>query len=681
MTMKAYSLLTVKSVDEEKRIIRGIASTPTVDRVGDIVVSTGARFKTPMPLMLYHNDRLPVGQVVFAKATADGIPFEATLPDVIEPGTVKDRVDEAWHSVKYKLLAAVSIGFSPIEGAVELLKTGGLKFLEWDWLELSLVAIPANPDAVIQSFKSMDSASIRRAFAQSPDGDEERAALIKSIETKQRAAIGRSAVPVVRLPASPGASGNSISNSNPKPEEGTMNILEQIKQYEATRATKSARMVEIMKASAEAGATLDAAQEEEYDTLASEVKAVDAHLKRLQDLQAANVAAAAAVPAAAGTDPAAAAAARSGAPAVVRSVKNDEPGVGFAKFAMAMFAGKGDVASAKAFAEHTFGNDTRLQSVMKAAVAAGTTTSPTWAGNLVEYQNLSGEFVEFLRPRTITGQMGVGNVPALRRVPFNVRIPGKTSAGRAQWTGEGYRKPVTASGYEAAELKWAKIAAISVVTEELERFADPSIQLLVRDDLAEAVIERADEDFVDPDKAVGTGANASPASITNGVTPIPATGDPSVDIPALWAVADASNLPVGSAVYITDTATVRALSGRKTPLGAREYPNVTMMGGDIDGVPVIVSNYVPTGLFILAFASEIYLSDDGVVNIDVSREATIVMDDDATATPTMAQLVSMFQTNQLAIRAERYINWKKRRPQAVAFLSGVAWGTAAEPGS
>jgi hypothetical protein len=192
-----------------------------------------------------------------------------------------------------------------------------------------------------------------------------------------------------------------------------------------------------------------------------------------------------------------------------------------------------------------------------------------------------------------------------------------------------------------------------------------------------------DVDFVDPDKAVGTGASASPASITNGVTPIPSSGTDAdsvrADIAALWAEADATNLPTASAVYITDAKTARALSLLRNPLGATEFPGVTMAGGSIDSVPLIVSNYVPSdssgSLFILAFASEIYLADDGVVTIDLSKEATIFLDDDAAnATPTAAQLVSMFQTNQTAIRAERWCRWQKRRPQAVAFLDGVNWG-------
>ncbi len=462
-----------------------------------------------------------------------------------------------------------------------------------------------------------------------------------------------------------------------------MTLQEQLEKLRATRDAHQKKLNEVVQKSMDEGRSMDTGEKEEFDSIEDQIKALDDDIERYTRLLAAQ--AKAAVPAAqvvqeqgSATDPKRAA---GKGPALIHSRKNEEQGIGFARFAMAMYAGKGDVSSAKAFSENVFRDDIRLNEIMKAAVAAGNTTDPSWAGSLVQYQNLSSEFVDFLRPRTIIGQLGVGNVPGLRRVPFNVRIPGKTAKGRAQWVGEGYRKPVTKSGYDAAELKWAKIAGISVITEELARFSDPSIQILVRDDLSDAVIERMDEDFVDPAKAAGTGAGLSPASITNGVTPITATGDVDTDIAALWATADSTNLPVQSAVYITDSATARVLATRKNALGNREYPNVAMTGGDIDGVPLVVSNYVPAATFILAFTSEIYLADDGVVTIDISREATIIMDDDATATPTIAQIQSMFQTNQLAIRAERYVNWKKRRPQAVAYLTGVDWSNPVDPGA
>lgn len=153
---RAYSILNVKSFDDEQRIIRGIATTPETDRVGDIVVSEGVQFKNPSPLLWQHQHDKPVGTVKFSKPTAKGVEFEAQMPKIDEPGALKDRVDEAWQSVKAGLVTAVSIGFRSVDGAVERMKDGGLKFLKTEVMELSLVTIPANASAVITAIKSID---------------------------------------------------------------------------------------------------------------------------------------------------------------------------------------------------------------------------------------------------------------------------------------------------------------------------------------------------------------------------------------------------------------------------------------------------------------------------------------------------------------------------------------------
>lgn len=155
---RAYSILDCKAFDDsdEKFItIKGIASTPTPDRYGDIVEPKGAKFKTPMPLLWQHNHDAPVGHVTFAEPEEKGIPFEARIPKVSEEGTLKTRVDEAIHSLKYELVNAVSIGFSPIEYSF-MEEGNGIRFNEWEWLELSLVTIPANSEAVISAVKSFD---------------------------------------------------------------------------------------------------------------------------------------------------------------------------------------------------------------------------------------------------------------------------------------------------------------------------------------------------------------------------------------------------------------------------------------------------------------------------------------------------------------------------------------------
>ena len=160
MKDRAYAFIDIKSVNEEERIIEGIASTPSTDRMGDIVNPLGAKYTLPLPFLWQHQHDKPVGHVIEAEATAAGIRFKAKIAQTDEPGTLKDLLDFAWQSIKMKLVGAVSIGFSPIKYA--FLKEGGIEFDEWDWFELSAVTIPAQAEATITAVKSID-AGLRKA--------------------------------------------------------------------------------------------------------------------------------------------------------------------------------------------------------------------------------------------------------------------------------------------------------------------------------------------------------------------------------------------------------------------------------------------------------------------------------------------------------------------------------------
>jgi hypothetical protein len=91
-----------------------------------------------------------------------------------------------------------------------------------------------------------------------------------------------------------------------------------------------------------------------------------------------------------------------------------------------------------------------------------------------------------------------------------------------------------------------------------------------------------------------------------------------------------------------------------------------MNGGTLNGVEVVTSANVPAGVMVLLLPSEIFVADDGNVVIDASQEASLQMnstpDNPATASTVM---VSLWQNNMTALRAERFINWQRRRPQAV----------------
>lgn len=658
----AYAVLNnVKAFGDGDVTLTGMATTPAPDRMGDIIEPEGASYSNPLPLLWQHDSDSPVGTVRLGKSTNEGIPFTAKIPNVEEPGPLKDRIDTARGEVKLGLVRAVSIGFRALDW--EIMKNGGIRWTEIEILELSLVTIPANAEAIIQTVKSYGT----------------------SASAQPRTDTARVDPP---LAAGAGKPVKAIQHTGGKMSK----YAEQIRQFEATLAAKSTERDEMMDAAAAKGETLDAAQEEQYETLKADIATISKHIVRLREQEAAAATKAKPVD---GSTAATATQSRSTSVTVVH--EKPEPGIRFARFAMALCAAKGNTAQALNLMQTHYPQElpaiTVLRSAVsvgrevgqyiadlaemrtKAAVAAHDTQDATSASPLVAYNEFAGDFIEYLRPRTIIGQLG----PRLRNIPFNTHIKGQTSGGTGYWVGEGGAKPVTAYDFSDAYHQWTKVAAITVQTEELMRFSNPSSERLLRDALGGSLIERIDSDVVDP--TITATAGVRPASLTNGVTPETASGTTAAalrtDVKAVLAPMLAANLPLTDLVIVTTPALALSISLMQNALGQPEFPGMSITGGTLLGLPVIVSNYVDEGNIIFIAASEIYLSDDNIVTIDASREASIQMLDNPTNSPigsTVAtSMVSMFQTDSIALRGHRYIHWSKRRSTAVQFIDGAAY--------
>lgn len=467
---------------------------------------------------------------------------------------------------------------------------------------------------------------------------------------------------------------------------------EQIAALEATRQTKSARMTEVMQKSLDENRSTDTAESEEFDTLEGEIKTLDSDLVRLRKMERIQANTATVVDTKELED----------RPSRQDSVRGDiqlkqneklESGIAFARYAMCLTKAKGNHQVAFQLAERHYpqtesivrtlkaqaeGVDLGEMFKIKATVPAGTTTDSTWAQPLVDAQNFSGDFIEFLRPRTLIGQA------AFRSVPFNVRIGGQTSGGTAGWVGEGKSKPVTNFDYNAITVPFTKVAAIAVITQELARFSDPSAERLVRDSLADTVIARVDSDLFDPDVAAVAGVN--PDGLLNGVAPVagPTGSDPDdirCALMRLWAAWDGTNMGARPAYYTTPSI-ARSLAFKRDALGNIAFSGVTPFGGTLDGIPLRVSQYLANNggsggaPLILVDEAEIYLADDGSVTLDQSDQATIEMSNtpvgssSPTVTSNGSPFVNMWQTNSIAFRAERFIWWGPRRSGAVQWIDG-----------
>ena len=336
----------------------------------------------------------------------------------------------------------------------------------------------------------------------------------------------------------------------------------------------------------------------------------------------------------------------------------------FTRYAMAVAAGKGSLSDTLAYAKRWEGQTPEVLRYIKAVAGSSVAESPGWGSELVAPTNLAAEFVELLRHATI-----IGRIDGFRRVPFNVRVVVQTGGSTVNWVGEKAPKPVSELDFTTMTLGYDKIAGIVVLTEELVRLSSPSAEETVRRDLTEQISQFMDEQFIDP--AVAAGAN-NPASVTNGVTAVPASGttldDLLTDLNTALGKFDDAHLSTAGVTAVTTPPVARGISALRNPLGVQDSQvGMTSTGGTIMGIPVIISDSVNDGNIVFIKASEILLADDGRTTLDASNQATLDM---AGGT---APTFNLWQRNCIGIRAERWVTWQKRRAGAVQLITGAAY--------
>ena len=644
---RAYSLLQIKGVDTAARRFSGIASTPSTDRMGDIVEPTGAQFKLPLPLLWQHDAADPIGWITAAKATAKGIEIEGEVATMPEPGELQARLTQAWQMIKAGLVRGLSIGFKPLEPPEPIKGTSGLRFKLWEWLELSAVTIPANQDASISRIKSADDAIM--------------AALGRQVATM---AVPPGASGTKQLPASAGA---SITRSRKGQEVKT------ISQLREERTTKAARMQELLEACKAGDRDMDDAEAGEFDALESQVKHLDGELRQARFDQI-NSAGAKAVD---GSSVSRASASR-GPTIIVRNADKDEDfkGQAFTRKVIAKALASLEYTSPAAIAQARWGKThPQLVNVIKADVAGGGSGSGEWGAELVSADNrFTGDFIEFLHGMTVFDRL------PLRSVPAHVTIKGQDGAATGYWVGESKAIPATKPDFSTVSLTPLKVGAVAVLSNELLRDSSPSAEQWVRDALAEASAQRVDGTFLSNSAASG---GVSPAGILNGLTIGASAGatadDMRDDLAGLVNLFITNKYPMTGLVIVTTPSIAMQLALLRNSLGQREFPDVSMGGGTLEGFPVYIGHNVGAGDLILMSAPDVWKIGDGGVSISISREATIEQDNapqGATDTPvTMStKFTNMFQAESTAIKVVRSINYAKRRATAVAFIGNAEYG-------
>ncbi len=150
MIIEHKALSAVIEADEALGIITGIASAPAVDREGDSFAPDAFDFELPVPMLFGHDQREVIGKWTDVEVTPTGLMVEGRL----NLETARGR--EVYALLKSGDLRGLSVGFIP--KAASETRTGR-RITSADLLEISIVAVPANPAARILSVKGANTLS------------------------------------------------------------------------------------------------------------------------------------------------------------------------------------------------------------------------------------------------------------------------------------------------------------------------------------------------------------------------------------------------------------------------------------------------------------------------------------------------------------------------------------------
>ena len=437
----------------------------------------------------------------------------------------------------------------------------------------------------------------------------------------------------------------------------------------ATIKSKKGKIQGIMTKAADDGRTADDGEEDEIAVLEAEIERLKTNLARVEGfIDDAKTAITDATPVAGESEEEAEESAK-GATDPVKSAKgvttvkpnHAKKGIGFAQLtkakALAVLQQKnGNYVNPLDIAKHQ-GMDPRVIQALEKAVVLDTSNSSA----LIVENQLANEFIEMLRAETIVDKLS----SQMRAAPFNATIPGMATGGIAAWVGEGEAKPATNPTFNTVEIKHHKLAGIVVRTDDLLKLSSPGTDQMLRDDMIEACAALIDNTFID----TGAQTTKRPAGVLNGATKIDHTGTAvnnyRADLAALRAAFISNSLSLKGAYYVMSETRASDMSELTDALGNPYYRGMDAPFSEktLKGLPVIESESAPDVIALIK-PSELYLADDGAVEIAFSDQATINMGTDAEQV-----LVNLWQQNMTAIRAERHITWAKRRVTAAAYIN------------
>lgn len=634
-----------------------ILSDETVDRYGEVITASGwdlRNFSHYAPALFNHNSDAVIGG--WEKVRVEGKRLVGKL--VLAKYGTSELVNKVRSLWEQGFLKAVSVGFRSTEKE-PLTKDadsffGPFRYLKQELVECSLVAVPANPNAL----------QISRAFGLS-DLPADVTALIlgKPVRHDQRtteAARGKPAKPPLARARPP----MNIAGKIKAVQGEVTRLLDQLTELTSKDDPSQDELALIDELSGEDGSIATARRELERHQRVERALAVQTGEQHRDDDETENAR---------------------------RALEQRRPFSVPAKKLQPidLFVRAAAVAAMQRIVQQPmemvrqklYGDDEATMWMVRAVTNPAQTTVPGWAQELVI--QATAAFLELLVPDTIYPTLrSRGSSFTFGPGAGTIRVPGRTASPQlaGAWVGEGQPIPVRRLGLTSVLLTPKKLAVISTFTHELADYSTPNIEGVIRDAMNTDTALVIDTYLLD-DQAATT---IRPAGLRNGVaglTPSAATEPTQAMIDDIKALVGAIISVNGgrNIVVIMNTLQQMGINFAQTPMGFL-FPNDSEAGRRFN-VTFASSTAVTPGMVVAVDAGEYATASGDTPDFNVSDQATIHEESDtplpivAGAAPGVAAtpVRSLWQTDTIGIRMRLPLNWTMRRPGMVSWMTGVNW--------
>ena len=272
--------------------------------------------------------------------------------------------------------------------------------------------------------------------------------------------------------------------------------------------------------------------------------------------------------------------------------------------------------------------------------------------------------------RTIRERAVLFRMTGTRRVSFRTRSL-LASGATANWLGEGAPMPFSKVTFDPSGLPAYKLGAGAVATKEALQLG-AEVERTLFDELVRAITDELDATFLNPANA-GTG-DVVPAAITNGVTPVTATGSTGDEIRA-----DLTTLINGFGGNLRSAYWVMHPTVAAARLGLQDFiDDLGIRGGELMGAPVLTSETAPKTSIALIDPTGIQVAHDDDILLTASEAGTVEIGDTPAQDAmdgTGAQMLSLFQNNLVGFKGRLAASWKRAQDGAVGIIQtgGADW--------